>query len=107
MRRHVVDAGVVIKWFVEEVQADQARELQDDQYELFAPDLLWPESGNILWKKVQRGELMADEARLICAGLLKQPITFSLQVWCLSRRWKSPSKLAAQFTTVAISLWRC
>ena len=74
MRRHVVDAGVVIKWFVEEVQADQARELQDDQYELFAPDLLWPESGNILWKKVQRGELMADEARLICAGLLKQPI---------------------------------
>ena len=74
MRRHVVDASVLIKWFLDEVQADHARELQDDQYELFAPDLLWPESGNILWKKVQRGELMADEARLICDGLLKQPI---------------------------------
>ena len=74
MSRHVVDASVVIKWFVEEIHADQARKLQDDQYELVAPDLLWPESGNILWKKVQRAELMADEARLICAGLDEQPI---------------------------------
>ena len=74
MSRHVVDASVVIKWFVEEIHADQARKLQDDQYELVAPDLLWPESGNILWKKVQRAELMADEARLIYAGLDEQPI---------------------------------
>ncbi|HZM88091.1 MAG TPA: type II toxin-antitoxin system VapC family toxin [Blastocatellia bacterium] len=74
MSRHVVDASVVIKWFVEEIHADQARKLQDDQYELVAPDLLWPESGNILSKKVQRAELMADEARLICAGLDEQPI---------------------------------
>ena len=74
MSRHVVDASVVIKWFVEEIHADQARKLQDDQYELAAPDLLWPESGNILWKKVHRAELMADEARLICAGLDEQPI---------------------------------
>jgi len=74
MIRHVVDANVAIKWFVEEVHADQARRLQDDEYELLAPGLLWPESGNILWKKVQRGELTAEEARLIRQGLEKQPI---------------------------------
>ena len=37
--------------------------------------MLWPESGNILWKKVRRGELTTAEARLIWGGLERQPIT--------------------------------
>jgi predicted nucleic acid-binding protein len=75
MTPHVVDASVVIKWFVDEVHAESARRLQEDQYELFAPDLLWPECGNILWKKVRRGELTLDEARLIWSSLEQQPIS--------------------------------
>ena len=75
MTPHVVDASVVIKWVVDEVHAESARRLQEDQYELFAPDLLWPECGNILWKKVRRGELALDEARLIWSGLEQQPIS--------------------------------
>jgi antitoxin FitA len=51
MTPNVVDASVVIKWFVDEVHAEAARRLPEDQYELFAPDLLWLEYGNILWKK--------------------------------------------------------
>jgi predicted nucleic acid-binding protein len=78
MTPHVVDASVVIKWFVNEVHAEAARRLQEDQYQLFAPDLLWSECGKILWKKVRRGELTPDEARLIWGGLEQQPIsTFS------------------------------
>ena len=75
MTPHVVDASVVIKWFVDEVHAEAARRLQEDQYQLFAPDLLWPECGNILWKKVRRGELIPDEARLIWGALEQQPIS--------------------------------
>jgi predicted nucleic acid-binding protein len=75
MIRYVVDASVVIKWFVDEVHAEAARRLQADQYDLLAPDLLWPECGNILWKKVRRGELTTDEARLIWSGLEEQPIS--------------------------------
>jgi predicted nucleic acid-binding protein len=75
MTPHVVDASVVIKWFVNEVHAEAARRLQEDQYQLFAPDLLWSECGNILWKKVRRGELTPDEARLIRGGLEQQPIS--------------------------------
>ena len=74
MMRQVVDACVAIKWFVEEPHADAARCLLADTYALYAPDLIWPECGNILWKKVQRGELTAQEARLIREGLEQQPL---------------------------------
>ena len=72
MIRHGVDASVAIKWFVEEIHAEAARCLLEDQYALYAPDLLWPECGNILRKEVRRGELTAQEARLIRAGLEQQ-----------------------------------
>jgi predicted nucleic acid-binding protein len=60
----VVDANVVIKWHVTEVHTDAAlRLLRDDAPELHVPDLVFPEVGNILWKKVRRGDLTEDEAR--------------------------------------------
>ena len=74
MIRHVVDASVAIKWFVDEVHTEAACRLLTDVYMLSAPDLLWPECGNMLWKKVQRGELTVQEARLIREGLELQPL---------------------------------
>jgi len=74
MMGFVVDASVAIKWFVDEQLAEAARILLGDEYELAAPEFLLLECGNILWKKVQRGELLIEEARLIRQGLEKQPI---------------------------------
>lgn len=60
----VVDANVVIKWHVAEIHTDAAlRLLRDDAPELHVPELVFPEVGNILWKKVRRGDLAEDEAR--------------------------------------------
>jgi len=53
----VVDASVVIKWFVPEVHSDAARRLLAYRHDYVAPDLLFAETANTIWKKVRRGEL--------------------------------------------------
>lgn len=70
----VVDSSVALKWFVPEIHSERAASLLDDSIQLAAPDLLYPEAGNVVWKKVGRGELEAEEAREIIAGLKRVPI---------------------------------
>jgi predicted nucleic acid-binding protein len=55
--RLVVDASVAAKWLVREPLSDPAVAILDSPDELLAPDLLLPEVGNVLWKKVRSGEL--------------------------------------------------
>jgi predicted nucleic acid-binding protein len=64
-RRLVIDASVAIKWYVPEDRSAAAVSLLESGDILLAPDLIVPEFGNIIWKKVQRGELTADEGRSI------------------------------------------
>ena len=61
----VVDASVAVKWFVPEVHEIAAQKLIDPRYQLFAPDLLWPEFGNILWKKQTRQQISPQATRQI------------------------------------------
>lgn len=75
MKSVVVDASVALKWFVPEVLTDEAVSLLDAGAELLAPDLLYPEAGNILWKKVGRGEIEPRDARDILAALGRVPVS--------------------------------
>ena len=65
----VVDASLVIKWFVPEVDSDAARRWLDASHDYVAPDLLFPETGNAVWKKVRRGELSPDDAQQLVTDL--------------------------------------
>lgn len=66
----VVDASLVIKWYIEEPGAIAARRLLSEAAELWAPDLLWPEVANALWAKVRRGQMDGEEAaRVLTAAL--------------------------------------
>jgi len=65
MKKFVVDASVVIKWFVPEVHSAEAARLLDPEIVILAPDLVGPEFGSTLWKKVRRGELTREEAEEI------------------------------------------
>ena len=63
----IVDPSVAIKWVVAEAGTHEALALFGNR--LAAPTLWRAECANILWKKVKRGELQADEA-LIAGRLL-------------------------------------
>lgn len=71
----VIDASVAAKWIKPEVHSAHANQILHGPYTLFAPDLLWPEVGNILWKSVQRKELSPIEANQGLRALLRYPIT--------------------------------
>jgi predicted nucleic acid-binding protein len=65
----VVDASVVIKWFLPEIHSDAALQLLAGAHQYMAPDLLFPEVGNVVWKKVRRGELSAEDGQRLAADL--------------------------------------
>lgn len=66
----VIDASVAVKWVVEEEGSADALAVRKN-FRCIAPELMIAEVANILWKKVQRKELLIDEARL-AARLLEQ-----------------------------------
>ena len=73
----MVDSSVAVKWFVPENGSDRAAALLDSSLRLAAPDLLYPEAGNVVWKKVERGELSTREARDVLTGLRRVPIAIT------------------------------
>jgi predicted nucleic acid-binding protein len=62
MNRVVVDASVAVKWFLPEVHGAAAARLLNEQHGLCAPDLLFAEVGNALWKRVRGGEIVKEDA---------------------------------------------
>jgi predicted nucleic acid-binding protein len=65
----VVDASVVIKWFVPEVHSDAARRLLEYSHQFVAPDLLLVETANAIWKKVRRGELSHQNGQRLVSNI--------------------------------------
>ena len=60
--KRIVDASVVVKWYVPEPGSDAAAKLMRSGATLLAPDHIVAEVGNVLWKKVRRQELAAEDA---------------------------------------------
>jgi predicted nucleic acid-binding protein len=75
----VLDASVALKWYVPEVHSDRALQVlesyQAGNLALHVPDLFLAEAGNILWKKVRRGELLERDMEEISRALLSVPKT--------------------------------
>jgi predicted nucleic acid-binding protein len=72
--RFVVDASVAIKWFVPEIHADAARRLLREGVTLLAPDLIWAEVANALWRKWRDRELSAETVEGILNDFRRYPL---------------------------------
>jgi predicted nucleic acid-binding protein len=95
MSRFVVDASVAVKWFLPEIHDVPARRLLGGGHTLIVPDLLFPEVGNILWKRVRAGDIAAPQADTILQTLGAMPlivhpswplVTVALTIGCQSGR---------------------
>jgi predicted nucleic acid-binding protein len=89
----VVDASLVIKWFVPEIHSEVARRWLDASHDYVAPDLLFPEVGNVVWKKVRRKELAESEAKQMIVDLAQ------LAVETVAARSLMQDALAVALTT--------
>ena len=74
----VIDASVLIKFYVPEILSDKAEELltgvEHGDVMLLAPDLIYPKVGNILWKKQRMKELTRPEVEEITDAIVSLPL---------------------------------
>ena len=89
----VVDASVAIKWFLPEIHAEAARGVLAKRRELLAPDLIWAEVGNALWKQVHRAQLIPETAR----GILQDFERFPLRTFPAKTLLEPAWELAVRF----------
>jgi predicted nucleic acid-binding protein len=89
----VVDASVAAQWVLPERQSEQANALRLTAEPIIAPDLVFAEIGNALWKRAVQGEITAAtavEALTTATGLFTALV--------------SMAELAARATEIAIAL---
>ena len=73
----VVDASVAVKWFCPEPHAQAAHRVLGGRRVLLAPELIWAEVANVLWKRVQRAELTQEVAQQILRDFKRFPLQTS------------------------------
>ena len=69
----VIDASVALKWVLDEPGRDAADALLEE--DLIAPALWLLEAANALWRRTQRGEITAEEAKARLTELYNAPVT--------------------------------
>lgn len=94
MTGFVVDASVVVKWFVKEEFSEKSSVMLESGATLAAPALLFAEVSNALWSMHQRGDIGAEDLRDAVAALRAAPVVIPAPM----------SQLAAAATELAADL---
>jgi predicted nucleic acid-binding protein len=72
----VLDASVVVKWFIDEQESEAARGVLASGRRLLAPELLIAEVGNAAWRRARLGEIPLEQAVATAEQVGRSPIEF-------------------------------
>jgi predicted nucleic acid-binding protein len=73
LNRYTVDASVVVKWLLPEPGSEAAVTLRTAE-RLYAPELLFAETANVLRQRTAGGSIPEEKAQAILSILLKAPM---------------------------------
>jgi predicted nucleic acid-binding protein len=93
----VVDASVAAKWLLPEAHSEDAARLLRGDRELWAPDLIWAELGNVLWKKWRLGELSAEIGAALLADFRRFPLSIGSSDHLYEGAWEIARGLGRSF----------
>ena len=105
MKTWVVDASVLAAAFLPEECGEAARALFAGKHHFYAPDLIYAETANVIWKRHSKGEISGAEAAQLLADILALPIRIVPSMSWLPRRWRSHCKQNERPMTAFILLW--
>ena len=97
MKRAVIDASVVAKWFLPEPDSAAAARWLSGEYRLLAPDLLRAELGNIFWKHWRRGVLDRDTVGSMLEDFGRSPIKIIDSRHLMAAAWSAASVFDVTF----------
>jgi len=74
MKAAVIDASVIAAAFFPEPHSAAAKALLVSGTDLYAPDLVYAEVANVIWKRHSRGEIDGDDAADLLSDILRLPL---------------------------------
>jgi predicted nucleic acid-binding protein len=79
MSKLVVDSSIALKWFLPEADSPVARQILEDyqtgKIVLYAPDLIYAEFANVLWKRHRFQGLLIEDAETVLQAFGQLSIT--------------------------------
>ena len=73
----VVDATVIVKWYLQEIYTDECLVVLERAPRIATVDLVFAQLASSLWKRARQGEVSAEQARRILANLARLPIEYA------------------------------
>ena len=85
MTSYVIDASIVAVALLKEPGMERARAFLEQETSLSAPDLIFPELANVVWKRASRDELSSEEADRMLTHILRLPFEITRSTELLPR----------------------